>query len=83
MTPEQTFDPKDGPLLSPREEAERYKEASQRFRERVRNDPAYAREVLEEIGYFEMMADEDGDADETNGTSPIESSFSSNGADSA
>jgi len=67
-----TLDPKDGPLLSPREEAERYAEASKRLRERVRNDPAYARELLEEIGYFEMMADEQADEQangaEANGT---------------
>ena len=52
------YDPQDGPLLSPREEAERFAEASKRLRARVRHDPAYARELLEEIGYFEMMADE-------------------------
>ena len=71
-----TFDPKDGPLLSPREEAIRYRVASQRFRERIRTEPEYARQLLEEIGYFEMMADEESEAESSDGTS-------SNGADSA
>ena len=52
------YDPQDGPLLSPREEAERSAQAGKRMMERARQDPAYAHQLLEEIGYFEMMADE-------------------------
>ena len=54
-----TYDPKDGPLLSPREEAERSAEAGKRMMERARKDPAFARQLLVDIGYFEMMADEE------------------------
>ena len=69
MPQNNTYDPKDGPLLSPREELERYREASKLLRERLRQDPAYARELLEEIGYFEMMADEEPQNEATNGVS--------------
>ena len=71
-----TYDPKDGPLLSPREEAERFAQTSERTMERARQDPAFARQLLEEIGYFEMMADEEPQNEATNGVV-------SNGADSA
>ncbi len=44
-----------GPLLSPREEAERFALAAERFRERAQKDPAYAEQMLRNIGYYEMM----------------------------
>lgn len=45
----------EGPLLSPREEAERFAVAAARSRERAQQDPAYAEQVLRNIGYYEMM----------------------------
>ena len=45
----------DGPLLSPREEAERFAIAAERFRERMLQDPAVAEKLLRDIGYYEMM----------------------------
>lgn len=57
------FDPKDGPLLSPYEEMLRSKEAGKRTMERARRDPAFARQLLVDIGYFDMMADEKTEAD--------------------
>ena len=44
-----------GPLLSAREEAERFAVAAARFRERAQKDPAYAEQMLRNIGYYEMM----------------------------
>ena len=44
-----------GPLLSPREEAERFAIAAARFRERMIQDPAVAEQLLRDIGYYEMM----------------------------
>ena len=44
-----------GPLLSPREEAERFAVAAARFRERMIQDPAVAEQLLRDIGYYEMM----------------------------
>ncbi len=70
MKPLHSHDPKDGPLLSPREEAERSAEAGKRTLERARNDPAFARQLLVDIGYFEMMADEELEAEITNGNVP-------------
>ena len=75
-----TFDPKDGPLLSPREEQERSAEAGRRMMERARKDPAFAHQLLVDIGYFEMMADEELEA---NGTSCADKAQISNGADPA
>ena len=46
---------KSGPLLSPREEAERFAVAAARFRERMIQDPAVAEKLLRDIGYYEMM----------------------------
>ena len=45
----------DGPLLSPREEAERFAVAAERFLERARQNPEIATQMLRDIGYFEMM----------------------------
>ena len=45
----------DGPLLSPREEAERFAIAAERFLERARQNPEVATQMLRDIGYFEMM----------------------------
>ena len=46
---------KDGPLLSPSEEADRFTVAAAHFRERMIQDPAVAEKLLRDIGYYEMM----------------------------
>lgn len=83
MTPEHKFDPKDGPLLSPYEEMLRSREAGERTMERARKDPAFARQLLVDIGYFEMMAEAKAAAETTDGVSTTEDSSHPNGADSA
>lgn len=73
------FDPKDGPLLSPYEEMLRSRAAGERMMERARKDPEYARQILVDIGYFEMMADEDLESED----SKIDNPTHTNGADAA
>lgn len=48
-----------GALLSPREEAARFEQASERLLERARQDPRVAEKFLRAIGYYEMMEDQD------------------------
>ncbi len=55
-----------GPLLSPREEAERFAVAAQTVLERARQDPEYARQILSDIGYYEMMNQDKDDAPSPN-----------------
>ena len=69
-----------GPLLSPREEAERFAVAAQSLLERARQDPEYARQILQDIGYYDMM-EQNGESDiPVNG---VHENGSSNGVDSA
>ena len=51
-----------GPLLSPREEADRFAAAAQGLLERARQDPEYARQILQDIGYYEML-EQNGESD--------------------
>ena len=70
---------KSGPLLSPREEAERFAVAAQSLLERARQDPEYARQILQDIGYYDMM-EQSGESDTpANG---VHENGSSNGVDS-
>ena len=69
-----------GPLLSPREEAERFAVAAQSLLERARQDPEYARQILQDIGYYDMM-EQNGEADASSNGG--HENGSSNGVDSA
>ena len=69
-----------GPLLSPREEAERFAVAAQSLLERARQDPEYARQILQDIGYYEMMEQNRESDVPANG---VHENGSSNGVDRA
>ena len=65
----------EGSLLSPQEEAERFEVAAARFRERALRDPAYAEQVLKNIGYYEMMEERTpANGSHSNGSNGVEKS---------
>lgn len=55
---------KSGPLLSSREEAVRFAEATDRFLERAQQDPRVAEKFLRDIGYYEIMEAQEAEAKE-------------------
>ncbi len=57
------------PLLSAREEAARFAEASDRLLERARQDPRVAEKFLRDIGFYEMM--DAPEAEETPAKAPL------------
>lgn len=71
-----------GPLLSPREEAERFAIAAQTVLKRARQDPEYARQILSDIGYYEMM-DQDKDNNDASSTNGDHTNGANNGVKSA
>lgn len=55
---------KSGPLLSSREEAVRFAEATDRLLERAQQDPRVAEKFLRDIGYYEIMDAQQAEAQE-------------------
>lgn len=69
-----------GSLLSPREEAERFAVAAERFLERANQNPEVATQMLRKIGYFEMMEQQHKEEAQT-ATNGVHPNGSTKGAD--